>query len=65
MLREAGFRPGVVSRGYGGHAASYPLRVTSEVAASVCGDEPKLIAHALHYPTHDKLDLQQLHPGMV
>jgi pimeloyl-ACP methyl ester carboxylesterase len=23
-------------------------------------DEPQLIAHALHYPTHDKLDLQQL-----
>ena len=24
-------------------------------------DEPQLIAHALRYPTHDKLDLRQLH----
>ena len=50
MLREAGFRPGVVSRGYGGKAASYPLRVTAEMAASVCGDEPKLIAERCQCP---------------
>lgn len=26
MLREAGYRPGIVSRGYGGQAKQYPLR---------------------------------------
>ena len=31
---------------------------------TVQADEPKLIAHALHYPTHDKLDLQQLHEAV-
>ena len=30
----------------------------------IAHDEPQLIAHALHYPTHDKLDLQQLHQAV-
>ncbi|WP_428312204.1 tetraacyldisaccharide 4'-kinase [Hydrocarboniphaga sp.] len=43
-LREWGFRPGVISRGYGGNAAQYPLRVTTDTDAALCGDEPLLIA---------------------
>ena len=43
-LRESGWRPGVISRGYGGHAEHYPLRVTANTDASLCGDEPLLIA---------------------
>lgn len=43
-LRESGWRPGVISRGYGGHAEQYPLRVTAETDAASCGDEPLLIA---------------------
>ena len=50
MLRDAGYKPGVVSRGYGGKAASYPLLVTADIAASVCGDEPKLIAERCQCP---------------
>ena len=50
QLRQAGFRPGVVSRGYGGKSPSYPLRVESTTAASACGDEPKLIANRCGCP---------------
>lgn len=38
-LRAEGFRPGVVSRGYGGHG-DYPLIVREDVIAEQCGDEP-------------------------
>lgn len=38
-LRAEGFRPGVVSRGYGGHG-DYPLIVNEGVFAEQCGDEP-------------------------
>jgi tetraacyldisaccharide 4'-kinase len=43
-LRTQGFVPGVVSRGYGGQAGSFPLEVASDTPASLCGDEPLLIA---------------------
>lgn len=38
-LQREGFRPGVVSRGYGGRAV-YPLRVNESVTAAQAGDEP-------------------------
>lgn len=38
-LRAEGFTPGVVSRGYGGHA-EYPLLVNENVTARESGDEP-------------------------
>ena len=41
-LRERGWTPGVISRGYGGAAAA-PIAVTSTTAASEVGDEPVLI----------------------
>lgn len=43
-LQVAGYRPGVISRGYGGQAASYPLHVDAGSAAREAGDEPVLIA---------------------
>lgn len=43
FLREQGFRPGVVSRGYGGRATSYPLYVDEHVTAVQSGDEPMTI----------------------
>ncbi|MDO2948482.1 tetraacyldisaccharide 4'-kinase [Aeromonas simiae] len=42
-LRAHGFRPGVVSRGYGGKAAGYPLRLTGDTGTIEAGDEPVLI----------------------
>lgn len=45
-----GFRPGVISRGYGGRAAAYPLRVTASTDPAECGDEPALIARRSGVP---------------
>ncbi|MBA4285663.1 MAG: tetraacyldisaccharide 4'-kinase [Xanthomonadaceae bacterium] len=45
-----GFRPGVISRGYGGRAAHYPLRVTASTDPADCGDEPVLIARRTGVP---------------
>ncbi|PMH45001.1 tetraacyldisaccharide 4'-kinase [Vibrio sp. 10N.286.49.B3] len=42
-LLAQGYRPGVVSRGYGGKAPSYPLILSSETPAAYSGDEPRLI----------------------
>ena len=43
-LREHGYRPGIVSRGYGGTAKSWPLTVTADSDPDAVGDEPVLIA---------------------
>ena len=39
-LQHQGFNPGVISRGYGGHADHYPLVVTSATDVKESGDEP-------------------------
>lgn len=49
-LIERGFKPGVISRGYGGEIQSSPLLVTSDISAKMCGDEPKLIAKRAQVP---------------
>ena len=43
-LQEQGYRPGVISRGYGGTAPQYPLLVQSDSIATEVGDEPLLLA---------------------
>ena len=43
QLQKRGIRPGVVSRGYGGKAAHYPLRLTPDTTTAEAGDEPVLI----------------------
>ena len=43
-LRELGWRPGVVSRGYGCSTSDRPRRVTDRSTAAEVGDEPLLIA---------------------
>lgn len=43
-LQAAGWRPGVVSRGYGGKSPVYPLVVDTGTPVEECGDEPALIA---------------------
>ena len=42
-LREAGYRPGIVSRGYKGKAKK-PMVVRADSDAAVCGDEPVMLA---------------------
>lgn len=44
QLKQAGYRPGIISRGYGGNAHRYPLDVTENTATQLAGDEPVLIA---------------------
>lgn len=49
-LIQAGYRPGVVSRGYGGRAAAYPLHVTLYTSTECAGDEAVLIARRTGCP---------------
>ncbi len=43
-LRERGFNPGIVSRGYGGSGGASPMRVGAASDPAVVGDEPVLLA---------------------
>ncbi|BBS36563.1 tetraacyldisaccharide 4'-kinase [Enterobacter cloacae] len=43
QLQKRGIHPGVVSRGYGGKAARYPLLLAEETTTAEAGDEPVLI----------------------
>lgn len=43
QLQQRGFKPGVVSRGYGGKAPHYPFIVTCDTCAQQSGDEPLLV----------------------
>ena len=49
-LKQRGFKPGVVSRGYGGKALSYPLAVNAQTPVAESGDEPLLIAQLADCP---------------
>lgn len=49
-LRAEGFRPGIVSRGYGGRAHDTPVRVTAGSRAEDVGDEPLLLARRTGEP---------------
>ncbi|APX93606.1 tetraacyldisaccharide 4'-kinase [Halomonas sp. 1513] len=49
-LEARGWRPGIVSRGYAGHSADYPLRVTPATSADACGDEPLMLAEQSGVP---------------
>lgn len=50
QLQQRGIRVGVVSRGYGGKAAAYPLLLTAETTTAEAGDEPVLIAQRTGVP---------------
>jgi tetraacyldisaccharide 4'-kinase len=43
-LEEQGWRPGVITRGYGGKASRWPQRVTADSDPVQVGDEPVLLA---------------------
>ena len=49
-LGSAGYRPGIISRGYGGKAAEWPQRVTPQSDPGSVGDEPVLIATRTNCP---------------
>jgi tetraacyldisaccharide 4'-kinase len=50
LLRRAGYRPGVISRGYGAAAGSVPLPVAADSDPRRVGDEPVLIARRTGCP---------------
>jgi len=50
FLTQQGFKPGIVSRGYGGKSSTYPLLVTKTSDVIAAGDEPVLIARNTDCP---------------
>lgn len=49
-LRQQGYQPGIVSRGYGGKATYYPQLVMANSDPNQMGDEPVLLASKTHCP---------------
>jgi ATP-binding cassette, subfamily B, bacterial MsbA len=49
-LKARGFRPGVVSRGYGGNARRYPLAVNATTSTVDAGDEAPMIVRRTGVP---------------
>jgi len=50
LYRSQGFKPGVISRGYGGKAPHYPFHVTESASPAESGDEPLLIVRQTGVP---------------
>jgi tetraacyldisaccharide 4'-kinase len=44
FLRQAGYRPGIVTRGYRGNSQTWPVAVTPQTPAEQVGDEAVLLA---------------------
>lgn len=51
FLRDAGYRPGIVLRGYGGNATEWPQRVDSDSDPLLVGDEAVLLYQRCRCPT--------------
>lgn len=49
-LKQQGFNPGVLSRGYGGKSTTYPHVVTQDAIAKQVGDEPAMMKRRLSCP---------------
>jgi len=50
ILKQAGFKPGIISRGYGGKARSWPQQVRPDADPVMVGDEPVIIARRTGCP---------------
>ncbi|MFA6051789.1 MAG: tetraacyldisaccharide 4'-kinase [Methylobacter sp.] len=50
LLKDAGFKPGIISRGYGGQAESWPQWVDANSMAAQVGDEALLLARQTGCP---------------
>lgn len=50
ILKQAGFKPGVISRGYGGKASSWPQQVRPDADPVIVGDEPVIISRRTGCP---------------
>ncbi len=52
FLKKQGYKPGVISRGYGGQATEWPQSVSPESDPSQVGDEPVVIARNSACPVY-------------
>jgi tetraacyldisaccharide 4'-kinase len=50
QLSEAGYKPGIVSRGYGGRANRHPVMVTQASQPAEVGDEPLILVRQTKLP---------------
>lgn len=50
LLRDAGYTPGVISRGYKSQASEFPYQVTSNSGVKEAGDEPLMIVRRTGVP---------------
>lgn len=50
QLQQAGFHPGIISRGYGGKADHYPQIVSPQSDPAIVGDEPIIISRQTNCP---------------
>ncbi len=50
LLKNAGYKPGIISRGYGGHSEAWPQTVNENSDVSKVGDEALLIAKQTRLP---------------
>ncbi len=50
QLQQAGFKPGIISRGYGGNAEHYPQIVSPQSDPAIVGDEPIIISRQTACP---------------
>ncbi len=49
-LQSKGYRPGIISRGYGGALTEYPHLIQNTDDCSMVGDEPYMLSRALQVP---------------
>ncbi len=52
LLQKAGYNPGIITRGYGGKAKTWPQLVTASSDASLVGDEAVLMAQRTDVPVY-------------
>jgi len=52
LLQKAGYKPSIITRGYGGTAASWPQAVTANSDAILVGDEAVLMAQRTGVPVY-------------
>ena len=50
LMQQAGYQPGVISRGYGGKATNWPQQVRADGDPKMVGDEPVLIVQKCNVP---------------
>ncbi len=52
LLQKAGYKPAIITRGYGGKATSWPQSVTPETDPTLAGDEAVLMASRTGVPVY-------------